>query len=262
MVLNTNLLKTLDFRFINRSIKLDIRNNSNLESIDLSNIPYITGSANPSFRISENPLLKKINLSSLNKIEYLNGYDNNSHISGIQSDTIVLNNLKSIIGQWEFIGNRMNFDNLESASLSSMNIIGINNADLSFNNLINSLGSLTLTGSFDSVNIPKLKEIGGLDLLSSSIKNINLDSVTSIYSLNIDGLPSKQLNFPNLQRINRLVIQQSTLESIRFDNLKEIGDNFFISSKFLLEILEAILIHSNTKVMNTMIYIRFMRNMN
>ncbi len=35
-----------------------------------------------------------------------------------------------------------------------------------------------------------------------------------------------------------------------------------ISSKFLLEILEAILIHSNTKVMNTMKYIRFMSNMN
>ncbi len=224
-----NALNSLDFSFINRSIKLEIFDNSNLKSIDLSNIPNIIGSTNRSFQIYRNPLLKNINLSSLNKIEYANWSDGTLPSPGIESDTIVLNNLKSLSGHWQFIGNKFNFDNLESVSTGSISIISTNNANLSFNNL-NSFASLFLQGSFDTINIPKVKEIGSFLMQGVTLKSISLDSVSNIKAFTSTDGQYKQLNLPNLQKLDYLFIQQPGLESIRFDNLKDIGVEFLINS--------------------------------
>lgn len=217
IVFNCTNLTSLNLSFIKRPLKLEIRENKVLSFINLPHIIGLIGLV----QIYNNPNLKNIYLSNLETIESF--YEAGFITSLIEADTLKAEKLKSIAGEIEIRGQKVYFDSLTIVSGIGLTINGKNSAILSMKELIN-CESILISGSFDSINVGKLKSIEYLLFQGSSVNYINLDSIISISKLTIDGDGGlRNINLPNLENIN-ILIQGSPLQSIRFDKLKNVGE--------------------------------------
>ncbi|SGZ55704.1 CIC11C00000000353 [Sungouiella intermedia] len=173
---------------------LNVNNNKNISSIDLSTLKTVTEGLTLSFN-NDNATIKLENLVwaanltiqdvgevSISSLEAVNG----SFILGYNGfDSVEFDSLNTVGSSFQVFAN----DNLESLSLANLTEIDgefrvFNNSllqDISLDNLATIKGALAMSGDFGNFTLPKLKEVDGDFSVSSTSEDFSCEAFNDLH---------------------------------------------------------------------------------
>lgn len=237
-IYNTTKLTKVDLSMLTSAIEVIVKNNSALESVDMSGLTQLLGP----LIFADLPMLKTVSLNALTKIT------NDSEFRNLDMEKLdfpllthsvqlTLNNVSLQSLTMPVLNNITNLTLLDVVipelslpALSSASSIGIVNSNLtkiSFSSL-NTIGSFTIVNTnISNLTCPLLKTADNLHLESSKLSSLELSSLTKIQSeIKINSNSSLlSINLPILTNVATIKIEDnSAITTISLPLLGEVSE--------------------------------------